>query len=90
MATAPPRLQEAATASCLLRFKFRGDKDTCRKAFPGVQRWGSNAEESQAHILPGKAMGAWNVSHSHGLKEDTSQCAGETYTWDLQGSGVTA
>lgn len=88
-ATVPPPPQEAATASRLLRFKFRGEKDTCRKAFPGVYRWGSTAEESQAHILPGEAVEACNVSHGHGLMEDAFQCVRETCTWDLQGNGVT-
>lgn len=33
MATVSPLLQVATTASCFLRFKFRGDKDACGKGF---------------------------------------------------------
>lgn len=38
MAAASPQLQVAATASCLLRFKFRKDQDACEKGFPDFLR----------------------------------------------------
>lgn len=66
MATVSPLLQVATTISCVLGFKFRGDKETCGKGFQDFQKQVGNTMESQAPFMPGSEV--WNASHGSWTK----------------------